>query len=304
MYAEIVKRLEIIKSAVAIEEDELIAMQLLKLKTFDLDEQVQKIIYLIEEKRFETIVQLIEQYKQDRGGMVIYEDAAVQGLKYELKLLENNLNHLTNEKTEYERQLHEFNAEYVLRLGDLIEQILCLRFRYYADVIDDYPEFKPEAEVAEKAYESFKKESAQQLQDLPAQLSDDEKKQLKKLYRQASRLSHPDVVSDKFKQQGEKIFKVLNEAYRQQNLTQIKEILLSLESGQNFGIASDSVNDKVSLRAKIDLLRQHLQAIEKEVSLLKKDETFKSLQRISDWECYFNDLEIKLKQELTKLQET
>jgi len=304
MSVEIVKRLEIIKSAVAIEEDELIAMQLLKLKMFELDKPVQDIIHLIEAKRFETIAQLIEQYKQDRNGIVIYEDTAIQGLKYELKLLENNLNRLTHEKTEYERQLHEFNAEYVLRLGDLIEQILCLRFRYYADVIDDYPEFKPEADAAKKAYESFKEESAQQLQDLPTHLSDDEKKQLKKLYRKASRLSHPDVVSDEFKHEGEKIFKVLNEAYRQQNLTQIKEILLSLEMGQSFGIASDSVNDKALLRTKIDLLRQHLQGIEKEIKGLKEDETFKSLQRISDWDSYFHDLEIKLKQELTQLQET
>ena len=98
MYLEIVKRLEIIKNAVAIEEDELIEMQLNKLKSFELNEDVQKIVDLLESKRFENIPQLINQYKQDRSGVIIYEDEAVQALKYELKVLENTLSVLTNEK--------------------------------------------------------------------------------------------------------------------------------------------------------------------------------------------------------------
>ncbi|NOQ35407.1 MAG: hypothetical protein GQ569_05865 [Methylococcaceae bacterium] len=303
MYLEIVKRLEIIKNAVAIEEDELIEMQLNKLKSFELSEDVQKIVDLLESKRFENVPQLIDQYKQDRSGVIIYEDEAVQALKYELKVLENTLSVLTNEKNEYERQLHEFNAEYILHLGKIIEQILCLRYRHYADIVDEYPEFSSEAEEAEQAYESFKENSEQQLQDLPNTLNTEEKKELKDLYRKASRLSHPDVVNDEFKQQGEEVFKALNEAYRQQNLTRVKEILLHLETGQSFGIASDTVNDKEVLRKRIDLLREHLEQIEIDISSIKEDGTFKTLQNIPDWNDYFADLKQKLTQELSQLQQ-
>lgn len=302
MYLEIIKRLEIIKSAVAIEEEELIEMQLEKLKGFELDDRVLEIVTLIESRRFETVPGLIEQYKQDQSGLAVYEDEAVQGLKYELKILENTLNGLTNEKNEYERLLHEFNAEYILRLGALIEKILCLRYRHYAEMVDVYPEFAEEAEEAQKAYESFRQNNEEQLQDLPNTLTEDEKKELKELYRKASRLSHPDVVSDEFKQQGEEVFKSLNEAYRQQNLTRVREILLHLETGQSFGIASDSVSDKEILRKKIGILRQHLEQLEEEIKLIKEDETFKTLQKIKDREAYFAGLEQKLTEELASLQ--
>lgn len=303
MYLEIIKRLEIIKSAVAIEEDELIAMQLKKLKAFELDKDALQIIKLIESKHFETVPQLIEQYRNNHSGVVIYEDEAIQALKYELKVLENTLNLLTNEKNEYERQLHEFNAEYILRLGSLIEQILYLRFHHYANIVKEHPELEKEAEKAEQMYESFKQNSAQQLQDLPTPLSETEKKELKVLYRKASRLSHPDVVNDEFKREGEDTFKALNEAYRQQNLTRVKEILLQLETGRRFGLASDTVNDKEILRKKIDLLREHLQQIEIEINVIKQDETFKNLQKIQNWDNYFADLEQQLAQELSLLQQ-
>jgi hypothetical protein len=301
MSLEIIKRLEIINNAIAIEEDDLIAMQLIKLKSFVLDQQAQKIVDLIEARHFEMVSQLIHQYKQSHHGMVLFEDEATQGLRYELKLLENNLNSLTEEKNEYERQLHEFNAEYVLRLGGLIEQILCLRFRHYAKIVVDHPEFSSEAEYAQQTYESFKQNSEQQLQDLPNPLTEEQKKELKSLYRRASRLSHPDVVSDEFKQQGEEIFKTLNEAYRQQNLIRVKEIIFALESRKSFGMASDTVNDKALLRQKIDLLRAHIEKIELEINTIKEDDTFRELQKISDWENYFNRLTEQLESELNQL---
>lgn len=302
MYLEIIKRLEIINNAISISEDDLIAMQLNKLKSLAVDEEVQNIIDLIESKHFENISQLIHQYKQNHHGVVFFEDEAVQMLKYELKVLENSLNALTEEKNEYERQLHEFNAEYVLRLGGLIEQILCLRFTHYTKIATEQPEFGVEAEDARQRYESFKQSSTEQLQDMPNSLTEEQKKELKNLYRKASRLSHPDVVSDEFKQQGEQIFKALNEAYRQQNLIRVKEIMLSLEAMQSFTAASDTVSSKAILRQKTDLLRAKIAQIEMEINLINEDETFKTLARIADWDIYFNSMAKKLELELKQLK--
>jgi hypothetical protein len=301
MYLEIIKRLEIISNAIAIEEDDLITMQLLKLKTLALDTQVQQIVDLIEAKQFENISYLIQHYKQHYKGIVFFEDDAIQGLKYELKVLENLLNRLTTQKNEYERQLHEFNAEYVLQLGGLLEQVLRLRCYHYARMVKEQPELRAEADEAKQQYETFKQSSFEQMQNLPNALTEEQKKELKRLYRKASRLSHPDVVSDEFKQQGETIFKALNEAYRQQNLIRVKEIALALESGQSFGIASDTVTNKVLLRQKIELLRSRIGQTEAEIQLIKEDEAFKMLEKITDWDVYFDDLTKKLEAELKQL---
>ena len=62
----ILKRLDIIKNAVAMEDDELIAMQIAKLQALPLNEKVKQILALITTKRFQYVIQLIEQH--DRMG--------------------------------------------------------------------------------------------------------------------------------------------------------------------------------------------------------------------------------------------
>ena len=84
---DILKRLHIIKNAVAMEDDDLIAMQVQKLEKLPLDEQVQHILALISAQQFQDVIQLVEQYKHDSSGLSVYEDPQIQGLKLELKLL-------------------------------------------------------------------------------------------------------------------------------------------------------------------------------------------------------------------------
>ena len=146
---DILKRLDIIKNAVAMEEDDLIAMQVQKLEQVPLDEQVQHILALIRAQQFQDVIQLIEQYKHDSSGLTVYEDPQIQGLKLELKLLENRLIELTDTQADLEREINEFNGEYFRRLGSLIEEILKRR----ADLCDD----ETEKEQAEHDYEEFER---------------------------------------------------------------------------------------------------------------------------------------------------
>lgn len=53
----ILKRLDIIKNAVAMEDDELIAMQVAKLEELPLDAKVMQILALISTKRFQYVIQ-------------------------------------------------------------------------------------------------------------------------------------------------------------------------------------------------------------------------------------------------------
>jgi DnaJ-domain-containing protein 1 len=293
MQNALLKRLEIIKHAVSIEEDDLIDMQLLKLKQLELDDKVLHIVALIESQKFEKVIQLIEQYKQDNSGLVIFEDPDIQGLKLELKVLESIANELSDEKVEIERQIHHFNSEYMLQLGELIEAILKLN-----TTLDNTVE---EQQEAEQAYESFQQDHHEQLNDLTEPLTDQEKKSLKKAYRQASRLCHPDKLSDVFKEQGEVFFKALNEAYRRQDLKQVEQILANLESGVSLNIASDDMNDKELLQKKIIVLRDRISLLEIEIRQLQENETYQRIQSIDDMEAYFSDLKQALEAELEAL---
>jgi DnaJ-domain-containing protein 1 len=293
MQNALLKRLEIIKHAVSIEEDDLIDMQLLKLKQLELDDKVLHIVALIESQKFEKVIQLIEQYKQDNSGLVVFEDPEVQGLKLELKVLESSTNELSDEKVEIERQIHHFNSEYMLQLGELIEAILKLN-----TTLDNTVE---EQEEAEQAYESFQQDHHEQLNDLTESLTGEEKQRLKKVYRQASQLCHPDKLSNVFKEQGEVFFKALNEAYRRQDLKQVEQILANLESGGSLNIASDDMNDKELLQKKIIVLRDRISLLEIEIRQLQENETYQRIQSIDDMEAYFSELKQALEAELEAL---
>ena len=295
MHNDLLKRLDIIKNAVAMEDEELIAMQVAKLQALPLDARVKQILTLITAKQFQYVIQLIEQYKQDNSGVMVYEDPQIKGLKLELKVLENRLNELTDTQAELERQINEFNSEYMQRLGSLIEEILKKR----AKLPSDNPEQQQEAQ---QDYENFERSYQQQLKDTPQSLTEDEQQQLKAAYRKASRLCHPDKLAEEFKAQGTEIFKALNEAYRRQDLARVLEILQHLEIGKPLSSASDSINDKQALKAKIADLRKRIAELEAEITALQNSEIYQRIQQIEDRERYFAELEEQLQLELKTLE--
>jgi hypothetical protein len=294
MHHDILKRLDIIKNAVAIEDEELIAMQIAKLQALPLDEKVKQILALISTKRFQYVIQLIEQYKHDNSGVMVFQDPQIQGLKLELKLLENRLNELTDTQADLERQINEFNSEYMQRLGSLIEAILKKRAELFSHDTAKQQE-------AQQDYENFEQSYQQQLQDTPQTLTPEEQQQLKTAYRKASRLCHPDKLADEFKTQGTEFFKALNEAYRRQDLQRVLDILHSLETGATLSTASDSITDKAILQSKIAALRERIAALEADIQGLQADETYLCMQTITSKDDYFAELEQGLQAELAAL---
>lgn len=290
MHITLLKRLDIIKNAVAMEDEELIAMQIAKLEVMPLDARVAQIVALIKAQKFQDVIQLIEQYKCDSMGLVLFDDPQIQGLKLELKLLEINLNDKSDEFAELERVLNEFNNEYYMRLGSLIQAILKLRI--------GQSEQDPQAQ---QEYEEFTHEFEQQKNDPIQELSPDQQQELKIAYRNASKLCHPDKLPDEFKSQGTEIFKELARAYRNQNLSRVNEILQQLQSGKPFKNASEIINNKEELLAKIASLRLRLTQLESEINALIQSEQYQKIIAIKDREAYFAGLEKELCEELHDL---
>jgi cell division protein FtsB len=294
MPSYIVKRLDIIKNAVSMGEDDLIALQVQKLEKLSLDEGVQHIFALISAQQFQDVIQLIEQYKHDSSGLSVYEDPQIQGLKLELKLLENRLNELTDTQADLEREINEFNGEYFRRLGGLIEKILKRRAELCRD--------ETEKQQTQQDYEEFERGYQQQLEDAPQTLTHEELQELKTAFRKASRLCHPDKLADEFKARGEAFFKELHEAYRRQDLERVTEILTTLQTGKSLGSVADDVNNLEKLQAKIAALREQIAILEIEVKRLQDDEIYQQILLIDDRESYFSELSKELEIELTALK--
>jgi hypothetical protein len=290
MHSDILKRLDIIKNAVALQDESLIAMQVQALQMLPLDAKAKQILILLTSQRFQYVVQVIEQYERENDSVTAGENPQTQGLKLEWKVLKNRVNELTDTRADMERCCNAFQHEYMLRLGSLLEEILKLQAQTSMDAEE------------QQVYESFHCSYQQELRDLITPLSNDEKQRLKTAYQRASHLCHPARLADECKVQGEAFFKALNDAYCKQNLKRVEEILATLETGKALSATPDNIVDKPVLQQKITALRQHISTLEAEIQSLQEDDGYQRIQAIENLDGYFSELEYKLENELEALR--
>jgi len=121
---EILKRLEIVKTGIEIDDTDIIELQMEKLHTLPIDTEVREILYKLKRNEYVAGLKDIKNYIGQFVGVIVYEGKEVQGLKFELKILEKQLQETTGIKNEYISVIEEFNSLYRLKLGDLISRIL------------------------------------------------------------------------------------------------------------------------------------------------------------------------------------
>lgn len=384
---QILKRLEIIKSSIAIEDEEVIELQVMKLQKLNIDDDVKAIVTHLEAMNYAKAMKDIEAYLARYSGVVEYVDSEVQGLKLELKSLESKLQELVEQKTEYLNDIEEFNREHNLHLGEIIKDILNLKkeilykrtikqqtqkVKYQEDIqtfqntketidelkftiseledaldsIDEndenykelseaYNELKEELEKLEDElelqeeelektkefiedetieqeyeevksyYEEFENEYKHTKESFEnsIQLNEDDKKELKSLYKKAARLCHPDIVPDELKEKAHDLMQKLNEAYSQKDISKVKEILYSLQNGTSFEVSSETIEDKELLKIKIKEYLKNIESIKTEIEEIKEDVTYQTILEIDDWDEYFKNLKDEFEIEKKRLEE-
>lgn len=391
-------RLKLLSLALKYQDEDIIEILISKtLQIENLDKEVVDIIHNVEFdlkfSHFEDSINQINEYLKRKPkakikkAVVISEDIEIKELKQELKSLEEVLQQLVEEKTEYLTNIEEFNIQYNLHLGELLKTILNLRKeilykktikqqklkdKYEKDIkiceetkvtideiketivqleevlesIDedneDYTEIKnaydelqveletleSELKVQEEELEKAKEfienediknqyeeakthykqyeneyENVKKAQKENIKLNDEEKIELKKLYKKAAKLCHPDIVPDELKEKAHKIMQELNEAYSKQDLNKIKSILTSLETtGFGLLVVSDSIDDKEILRAKLEEFKENISNLEEEIEDIKLDDTFVTISELDNWDEYFEDLKNELQIKKEKLE--
>ena len=375
------KRLELIKTSITLEDEEVIELQIMKLNSISCDDEVKNILEKLENKDYGSVVVEIEKYLLKFSGVVVYEDKELQGLRLELKALEKKLQELSSDMNEYLHDIHEFNVQYHLHLGEIIQKILNLKeellFASMQKIKDAFEElkneyesikverdyFKAQKEAKEKELEDMDEfddgyeelyDELQELKDVLEQkeqelnekrketkkakeefeedevtqeykdvkqdadefnreyeeiqqedrleISDEEKKELKQLYRKASKLCHPDIVSAELREQAQVIFQKLNDANSKRDLKTVKEILVSLESGNGFEIASDTIGDKDLLKSKIIDIRNMIYQSEVDIEIIKNDEVVQIIDEYDDLQDYFDGMQMELEEEYERLK--
>ena len=125
--SKIIKRLELIKSLISLEEEDEIDTHVFKLEKFGITPELETIISSLKEKSYSKAAIAIETFINQHINISIFIDPEIDGLKLEAKSLEAKLNRLSDEKADLEKLIHEFGVRQNKELGELILKILKYR---------------------------------------------------------------------------------------------------------------------------------------------------------------------------------
>lgn len=291
---KILKRLEIIKNYIQLEDIEELKREAQKLKKFSFNSDIAEILIDIQNDNFSDSVKKIQNFLYINQQLSVWVDPEVSALKLEIKILENQLNAYTNEKVELEKILSDFQHRHTIELGDIILEILRLQ---KLKVREDEELYKEAENEENQYYEQVETEKEKHLYELTIE----EKAEIKNKFRKASFLCHPDKVSDEFADTAKQIFIDLKNAYESNNLTRVSEIFENLEKGYSFKSKSDTVTEKDLLKVEIIRIKQQIKNLEDEIISIKQNDTYKTIISIEDWDTYFRETKEQLQKEIEKL---
>ena len=291
---KIITRFELIKSLIALEEEEEIATHIGKLQQIKLDDVAKKIVTLIENKSYSLAIEAINNFNNKHHQLTTYIDPQIQALKLEVKVLEIELNALSDEKADTEKLIHSFNVRHNQELGELILKILQHRKQQAKGTVQQ--------EETEQDYNNYNTDYETTKNETIATLTQDEQKELKDKYRKLSKSCHLDVVSEEQKELATKLFAELSAAYEKIDLARVNEILENLENGNFFVSKSDTINEKKLLQAEIEKLRIKFTELKQELQAIKESETYKTITTIDDWDSYFSNTKKQLMEQANELE--
>lgn len=193
---EIIKRLEIIKNGIAIEDVDLITSQVEKLKKCEIDSATLLIIRFLERCDYFEGLKAINSYTYNIPASV-YIDIGLSALRLEFKYVYEKFEKICTQQTEYLTQIDSFRRKYSMALGDYIQNIVYMKIQIAKDKFQKNHNYKKEYEYAREKYGTFKKEFNNTIESSPVNFSKETKQFLKKLYTEYTEISEKIVLKDK-----------------------------------------------------------------------------------------------------------
>ena len=160
-----------------------------------------------------------------------------------------------------------------------------------------------EYQETKQEYEEFKDEYSEILSEDRYDISSEEKRELKILFKRGVKLCHPDIVEDHLKDKAQIIIQELNSAYKKRDIEKVKDIISHLED-KNFFDTDDSItDDKHILKLKIADIKKRIKETLIDIEEIKDDESYVTIQEIDDWDRYFDEIHDTLQEEYDRLKE-
>jgi hypothetical protein len=306
------RRLEMIRNLVLLGEQDEVAPHLRKLRPVSEALHLARIIAALDNGEYRAAIEHIDAYLRKATAVVVAGFADIPRLRFLLESLELRVESLTDEKAEIERSLITFNRRHDDALGDLIQRILKARAELARLLAVGRKNDKERAEAetaaseAEEAYKDYSRqhEELQRAEPLP-KLDEDAEWELKSLYRKACSLCHPDKVIADRKEAAHLVFVELQEAYKNNDLSSVREIHEALKAGGLPETRSTTLSEVEALRAAIAELEYAITRLIAELKALQENEGVRLMDAAgateADWQCFLEQHQKTLEMELARI---
>ncbi|WP_447767905.1 phospholipase D-like domain-containing protein [Sphingobacterium faecium] len=305
------KRLQVILGLIQLDDYKEVYPHILKLQEYNLTDEILKLVSYLETAEWDKAGTNIQNYLVKSQAVAQFDAIRIDEIKWRIKYFEIEIFSLESEKMNISKIIADFIHVYTVRFGDLISKILTLKKEKLRKLDDDRHIEYEEAERNYKQFEQDFKSEKERDKDYHY-LNNEQYEDLKKAYKKAALLCHPDMVSNKYPQDlevvknAEEIFKKLGEAYSNNDLETVLGILRNLENGVfDFQEKNSHEYNKLEyLETQLALLIDKHKALIADVIQLKSDNIYLQVLDIYDMEEFYTREEEKLKKELVDLEQS
>lgn len=280
----VLKRLSIIRSLLTLHETEDLPKHLERLEAENLpDARLAAVLRAMRAHHYAEATSLLQAFVAAYAQVRVWEDPLLPALQLEIRLLEAELLALEAERAEATRLLTTFELWHQRELGELLQEVLGLR----RDVARFH---RQESTYSESEYQRAKQRYQQQANDREAAqavaahafaLDEAGRATLKKLYREAAQLCHPDRVAAAHQSAATEAFQQLSSAYQRQDLAELQAHLLNLRRGV-FAAVSTALTSVEVLRTRRDALAAKHAELLRELAELRASEAYALAQAGED----------------------
>ena len=253
--------------------------------------------------RLTDAIALIDALLLAFAQITVWTDPRVATLQLEIRLLETEVVALTNEHLDASTTLTAFHQRFTRELGALLEEILRLKTALAARARQTSATAEAEYQRAQTRYDEQRRQrattEAEAAQTLPLDAA--ARADLKRAYREASLLCHPDRVAEPDRPAATAAFQRLEAAYRRQDLAAVRALLTDLRRGR-FTPDAVPATDVQTLTAQRDHLRHQQSDLLAALAALRAAEAYALATDEAAATAYLASTKTQLEAELTNLR--
>lgn len=272
----VLKRLAVIQSLLTLHETEDLPKHLDRLEAEPLpDPRLAAVLAALRDHRYAEATGLLQAFVAAHAQVRVWEDPLLAALQLEIRRLEAELLALEAERAEAGRLLLAFELWHQRELGELLQEVLALRRDVARCHRQESAYSESEYQRAQQRYQqqAHDREQAQAVAAHTFTLDADGRATLKKLYREAAQLCHPDRVAKAHKDAATAVFQQVLSAYQRQDVAALQTQLLDLRRGI-FTAATPAPNSVEVLQARRDARAARHADLLRELAELRASEAF------------------------------